>query len=88
VYGSAPGRKSTPRFDPPLALISSWISGSGSAAPQPGVDLDRDQLGHEHLRPPCELPDDHLGDERAQPLAGAAELGHVEAVVVGLDEAG
>ena len=36
VNGSAPGRKSMPRLTPPLAAISSWISGSGSAAPSAG----------------------------------------------------
>ncbi len=36
VNGNAPGRKSIPRLIPPLAAISSWISGSGSAAPSAG----------------------------------------------------
>src|SRR4051794_29033406 len=34
--GSAAGRKSRPRLRPPLAAISSWISGSGSARPRSG----------------------------------------------------
>src|SRR3954464_6864888 len=34
--GSAAGRKSRPTLRPPLAAISSWISGSGSARPRSG----------------------------------------------------
>ncbi len=68
-------------------MISSWISGSGSAAPSTGSISTIDELGHEQAEPARELADDHLGDERPQALAGAAELDHVQPVVVGLDEA-
>src|ERR1700754_402024 len=33
--GSAAGRKASPTLRPPLAAMSSWISGSGSARPRP-----------------------------------------------------
>ena len=50
--------------------------------------LDHDQLGHRQTDRPGELTGEHLGHERRRSLAGAAELGHVEAVVVGLHQAG
>ena len=52
------------------------------------VDLDRHEVGHGQADRPGQLAGQPFGDERARPLAGAAELDHVQAVVVGLDEAG
>ena len=87
VKGSAPGRKSMPRFAPGLASISSWISGSGSAWPSAGESID-DELGHGQPERAAELARDDFGDERPRALPGAAELHHVQPVVVGLDEPG
>ena len=85
--GSAPGRKSTPRFGPALASSRSWISASGSARPMRGIELDDGELRHREARARArELAGDDLGDERLAPLARAAELEHVEAVVVRLDD--
>jgi hypothetical protein len=83
--GSADGRKSSPTLRPPLAAISSWISGSG--APEVRVEVDQDDLRNVEAERAAELPGDELGDERARALARAAELQDVQAVVVGLDEA-
>jgi hypothetical protein len=51
------------------------------------VELDRDQVGGADAEPAGQLADDHLGDQRARALAGAAELADVGAQVVGLDDA-
>ena len=66
----------------------SWISSSGSASPRRRVDLDGDEVRDRQTDRPGDLAGQPLGDERPRPLAGAAELDHVQAVVVGLDEAG
>src|SRR6185503_3860461 len=78
LYGSAEGRKSTPRFKPSLATSRSWISGSGSARPSAGSSSTSAR----------ELAGDDLGEERLATLSRAAKLEDVEAVVVGLDERG
>ncbi len=62
--------------------------GVGLRRAEHGIDLDSDQVGHEQAEPAREFADDDLGDERPQALAGAAELDHVQAVVVGLDKPG
>ena len=84
--GSAPGRKSTPRFGPALASSRSWISASGSARPIVGIELDDRELGHGEAERAGELAGDDLRHERLASLPGAAELEHVEAVVVSLDD--
>ena len=61
-----------PRLRPGLAASSSWISGSGSAWPSSGGDVDDDELGHRQPERPRELAREDLGDERALALAGAA----------------
>ena len=66
-------------------LLDLWV-GLGGAEPR--VELDRDELRDQQPERPSELPDDHLRDERPRPLPGAAELRHVEPVVVCLDEPG
>ena len=67
----------------------SWISGSGSARPSVGIELDAaTSSGTAKPSARASSPDDDLGDERLRPLARAAELEHVEPVVVGLDEGG
>ena len=88
LNASAPGRKSIPRFSPPLAPTRSWISSSGSASPSAGSTSIADEVGHGQADRPAELAGQPLGDERARALAGAAELDDVQPVVVGLDEAG
>ena len=45
VNGSAPGRKSTPRLSPALAMTRSWISGSGSASASSGATSATHELG-------------------------------------------
>ena len=52
------------------------------------VELDGNELRHREPERTRELTDHHLGDERLRPLPRAAELQHVEPVVVGLDEPG
>ena len=39
-----------PTLSPALPVISSWISGSGSAAPSAGIDLDQHDLRHRRAR--------------------------------------
>ena len=53
-----------------------------------GLEPRDHELGYEHPERSRELSGDHFGDERAGPLAGAAELHHVHPVVVCLDEPG
>ncbi len=50
------------------------------------VEVDGHQSGHGQSEPPPELAADDLGDQRLRPLARAAELDDVQAVVVGLDD--
>ena len=52
------------------------------------VEVDEHELRDVEPEGPPDLPRDELGHQRARPLAGAAELQDVEAVVVGLDEPG
>ena len=81
-----PGRKSRPRLMPGDRSSSSWISSSGSAAPKAGSTWTSTSSGTGRPSARRELPGDELGDERLGTLAGAGELEHVHAVVVGLDE--
>ena len=85
-YGSEPGRKSTPRFSPALARIRSWISGSGSARASSGSSSTSTSSGTGSPSRARQLADHDLGRERLRALAGAAELDHVQAVVVGLHD--
>ena len=87
-YGSAPGRKSTPRFEPALASIRSWISGSGSARAERRVEVDEHQLRDRQPEPAGQLAGHDLRRQRLRPLPRAAELEHVQPVVVGLHERG
>ena len=67
--------------------ISSWISGSGSAAPSAGSSSISTSSGTGRPSAAGQLARHDLRRERLRPLARAAELEHVEAVVVGLDDA-
>jgi hypothetical protein len=58
----------------------------GLGRAQPAVDRDHDQLGDEQPEAPGQLADDHLGHQRPQALPGAPELGHIQPVVIGLDQ--
>jgi hypothetical protein len=84
--GSAPGRKSTPRLRPAAGADQVLDLGVGLGARELGIELEPHQLGHREAERARELAAHHLGDERLRPLPGAAELAHVHAVVVGLDE--
>ena len=53
-----------------------------------GVELHEDELRDGQAEGPRKLADDHLRDQRLGALAGAVELDDVEAVVVGLAQAG
>ena len=75
-------------FVPALFRNSSWISGSGSERESRTSMLDLHELRHRQAEQPSELARDELGDERLGALRGAAELRHVRAVVVGLDDRG
>ena len=72
---------------PALPVIRSWISGSGSAAPSAGSSSISTISGTAQAERAGELARDDLGDERLHPLPRAAELEHVEAVVIGLHQA-
>lgn len=52
------------------------------------VEVDQDQLGEAQPQGPCQLPHDHLGDQRLAALRGAGELDDVRPQVVGLDDRG
>ena len=88
VYGSAPGRKSTPRFRPggrdDQVLDLRVRLGGGERR----IELDEHELGHRQTEAAGQLPRHDLGGQRLRPLPGAAELAHVQAVVVGLDDRG
>ena len=86
--GSAPGRKSRPRSRPALRTSRSWISGSGSASTEGGIELDQDDLRDRQAERPAELAGDELRDERLRALAGGMELDDVQTVVVRLEESG
>ena len=87
-YGSEPGRKSTPRFSPALARIRSWISGSGSARASSASTSTSTSSGTGSPSRARQLADHDLGRQRLRALAGAAELDHVQPVVVGLHDRG
>ena len=57
-------------------------------ARQVRIELDQDDLGHRQIHRACELAREQLGDQRLRPLAGAAKLEHVHAVVICLDDRG
>ncbi len=83
-----PGRKSTARLSPTLARSRSWISGSGSLGGILGSRSASASSGVRRPEPPGQLAADDLRYQRERPLAGAAELEHVGAQVVGLDDRG
>ena len=60
--------------------------GVGLGARQVGIELGEDDLRHRQAERPRDLAGDELGDQRLRALAGAAELQHVQPVVVGLDD--
>ena len=60
----------------------------GLGVAQVRVDIDERQVRHGQPDGARELAGQPLGDERPRTLAGAAELDHVQPVVVRLDEAG
>ena len=68
---SAPGRKSIPRFSPPLApdQVVDLLIRLGVAEGR--VDLDGDQVGDGQADRPRQLAGQPLGDERPRTLAGA-----------------
>ena len=51
------------------------------------IELEPHEDRRAQVEPARHLGDDHLGDEHAQALAGAPELAHIGAEVVGLDDA-
>ena len=53
-----------------------------------GIEVDYHDLRDEQPQGPADLARDNFGDERLHAVAGAAELGHVEAVVVRLHDRG
>ena len=83
-----PGGSPAPRWRRRWPATSSWISGSGSAAASSGSTSTSTISGTRSPSARAISPTTHLGDQRLQPLAGAAELDDVQPVVVGLDEAG
>ena len=60
----------------------------GLADGDPGVEPGQHQLGYPQAQAAGELAGDDLGDQGERPLAGAAELHHVGAEVVRLDDGG
>ncbi len=87
VNGSAPGRKSTPRLSPTLGLRELLDLDVGLGPRELGVELGDHELGDRQAERARQLAADDLGDQRCRALAGAAELHHVEPVVVGFDQA-
>ena len=60
--------------------------GIGLGARHLDVELDQHELGHRQPERPRQLPGHDLGRQRLRPLAGAAELHDVQAVVVRLHQ--
>ena len=90
-YPNEPGRKSTPRLSPMLALSRSWTSSSASyfAICASSVTRASRGTGIPSRRPRAgDLGDEDLRDEDLDPLAGAPELQDVDPVVVRLDQPG
>ncbi len=87
LYGSEPGRKSTPRLMPGARRDQLLDLGVGLGVAQRGVELDQHQLGDRQPERAGELAGHDLRRQRLRALPGAAELEDVEAVVVGLDDA-
>ena len=78
-----------PRLRPRLAVSRSWTSSSASYLRDRAPEVDRPPgPGHVEAEGAGQLADDDLGDQHLGALSGAAELQHVGAVVVGLDDAG
>ena len=85
--GSAPGRKSIPRFVPLLARRRSWIRRPAPPRPDRRVELDEHQLRNRQPERPRELTRDDLGHEHPWPLPAPRNLTTL-AVVVCLDQPG
>jgi hypothetical protein len=58
----------------------------GLGQPQRRVDLDQHLLRNGESKRSSELSHEHLGHERARPLPGAAELDHIQTVVLRLEQ--
>jgi hypothetical protein len=62
--------------------------GVGLGPAERRVHLGQRELGHGQAERARQLPHDDLGDQRERPLTRAAELQDVQAIVVGLHQAG
>ena len=84
---AAAGQEVERRVDAAAGLQSPGSLGP-ARRPRAAVDLDEHDLRDAQAQRARDLADDHLGDQRLRALPGAAELHDVEAVVVGLHQAG
>ena len=82
------GQEVHPEVDPAAGGDQLLDLGVGLGGAQRGVELHQHELGHRQPERARHLPGDDLGGERLGPLAGAAELEHVQPVVVGLHQPG
>ena len=88
AIGSAPGRKSIPRFAPGLPDDQVLDLGIGLGKAERRCHLHHHELGHRQPDRARQLARHHLGHERRLTLARRAELRHVQALVVGLHQPG
>ena len=86
-YAERAGQEIHPEVGPAARLqqLLNLLVGLGAADHR--VDLQTTSPGRA-ARAPRQLSADHLGDQRLGALAGAPELRHVRAEVVGLDDPG
>ena len=79
VNGSAPGRKSTPRFAPDARGGELLDLDVGLGAGKLGLEPADHELGHEQAQRPRKLAGHDLGDERTLPGGGWALVAKVVA---------
>ena len=87
VVGQRAGQEVDAEVDPRAGRDQLLDLGVGLGVAERGVELDQHQLGHRQAQVAGELAGHDLGRQRLRALARAAELEHVEAVVVGLHDA-
>ena len=86
VEGDRPGQEVERDVEAAAGADQVLDLGVGLGARELGVELHQHDLGHVEAEGARDLAAHQLGDQRFRALAGAAELEHVHAVVVGFHE--
>ena len=86
VVGDRAGQEVERQVQPGAVVDEGVDLGVGLGAGQIPIELGEHQLRHRQAERAGDLARDQLGDQRPDALAGAAELQHVQPVVVGFDD--